>query len=94
MIDDCGGGDGITRLTCIVGDGRGLAFVVDSFGSDTARVLADGNCVVITTGLVLLFELNANIGGALGALLDDGLIDGADVGIGGGLFIVLETKER
>ncbi len=59
--------------------------VADSFGSDAARVFIVGNCVVITTGLVVLFGKFFGIGGGFGTLVDD-----AGVGIGGGLVVTLK----
>ncbi len=59
--------------------------VADSFGSDAARVFIVGNCVVITTGLVVLFGKFFGIGGGFGTLVDD-----AAVGIGGGLVVTLK----
>jgi hypothetical protein len=62
-----------------------LKFVVESFGSDAARVFKDGNCVVINTGLVVLFEGSVGIGNGFGTLFED-----VGVGIGGGFVVTLK----
>ena len=74
-----GGGVGVRRLFGAGGDGECFNFGVDSFGSDAARVFVGGNLVVITTGLVVLFERDVGIVGGLGVLLD-----------GGGLLVILK----
>jgi hypothetical protein len=80
-----GGWVGVGRLLS-TGDDDGFKFFVDSFGSDAARVFTGGNCVVITTGLVVLFERDVGIGGAFGTLSDEDFA----VGFGGGLFVTLK----
>jgi hypothetical protein len=83
--DGGGGGVGVRRLAG-TGD-ECFKFVADSFGSDAARVFTVGNWVVITPGLVVLFERNVGGGGGLGILFND---DDAGVGIGGGLLVTLK----
>jgi hypothetical protein len=81
-----GGWVGVGRLLS-TGDDDGFKLFVDSFGSDAARIFAGGNWVVITAGLVVLFDRDVGIGGAFGTLSDDDFA----VGIGGGLFVTLKN---
>lgn len=48
----------------------------------------------MTRGLVVLFDKNPGIGGALGTLFDDNLIDDVGVGMGGRSLNELEMSSR